>query len=243
MNCGTKRSWTNWPPPWCGNARDAGALAGLPQALVFRAGVHLLAGEFATAATLIEEANSITAATDYYGPVQISLGVARRLAGSSGRGVGADRGGRRGWNRQGRRAVARTDRIRRGHALQRPRPVRGGVRRRSPKPASTRISDSTAGALFELIEAASRCGEHDEAALAVRRLEQRAGASGTDWGLGAMASARALLADDDHADSLFTEAIEHLERTRVVVHLARTRLAYGEWLRRAHQPYSTPADI
>ena len=46
-------------------ARDAGALAVLPPALAYRAGVHVLAGEFATAATLIEEANSITAATGY----------------------------------------------------------------------------------------------------------------------------------------------------------------------------------
>ena len=46
-------------------ARDAGALAVLPPALAYRAGVHVLAGEFATAATLIEEAASITAATGY----------------------------------------------------------------------------------------------------------------------------------------------------------------------------------
>ena len=51
-------------------ARDAGALAVLPRALVYRAGVHLLAGEFTTAATLIEEANSITAATDHLVPVR-----------------------------------------------------------------------------------------------------------------------------------------------------------------------------
>ena len=37
------------------------------------------------------------------------------------------------------------------------------------------------------------------------------------------------------ADSLFTEAIERLERTRVVVHHARARLLYGEWLRRVNR--------
>ena len=51
-------------------ARDAGALDVLPRALVYRAGSHLLAGEFATAATLIEEANSISAATDHLAPVR-----------------------------------------------------------------------------------------------------------------------------------------------------------------------------
>lgn len=53
-----------------GQAREVGALAGLPQALVYRAGVHVLFGEFNTAATLIAEANSITAATTHNGPVR-----------------------------------------------------------------------------------------------------------------------------------------------------------------------------
>jgi DNA-binding CsgD family transcriptional regulator len=69
----------------------------------------------------------------------------------------------------------------------------------------------------------------------VRRLEERTIASGTDWGLGALADARALVADDESADSLYTEAIARLERTQVVVHLARARLHYGEWLRRVNR--------
>ncbi len=36
----------------------------------YSAGVHLLAGEFATAATLVEEANSIAAATDHLAPAR-----------------------------------------------------------------------------------------------------------------------------------------------------------------------------
>jgi DNA-binding CsgD family transcriptional regulator len=44
-----------------------------------------------------------------------------------------------------------------------------------------------------------------------------------------------LVADEDHADSLYIEAIERLERTRIVVYLARARLRYGEWLRRVHR--------
>ncbi len=42
--------------------------------------------------------------------------------------------------------------------------------------------------LFELIEAAARTRRHDAAAPALQRFEERAGASGTDWGLGAVAS-------------------------------------------------------
>ncbi len=44
-------------------AREAGALAALPVLLVYLAGVHVYAGEFAAAAALIEEGDAITAAT------------------------------------------------------------------------------------------------------------------------------------------------------------------------------------
>ena len=50
-------------------ARDAGALGILPRVLVYRAGSHLLAGEFSQAATLVEEAYSIAAATGHVAPV------------------------------------------------------------------------------------------------------------------------------------------------------------------------------
>jgi hypothetical protein len=46
-----------------GLARDAGALAVLPIALIYRSGVHVHEGEFAAAAGLIEEADAITVAT------------------------------------------------------------------------------------------------------------------------------------------------------------------------------------
>jgi DNA-binding CsgD family transcriptional regulator len=41
-----------------------------------------------------------------------------------------------------------------------------------------------------------------------------------------------LLAADRGAESLYQEAIDRLERTRMRVDLARSCLAYGEWLRR-----------
>lgn len=87
--------------------------------------------------------------------------------------------------------------------------------------------------LYELVEAATRSGAEETAEHAVSRLEASAAPSGTHWGLGALASAQAMLADDDDADTLFAEAIERLSRTNIVVHLARCRLLYGEWLRRA----------
>ena len=215
-------------------ARDTGALAGLPRALIYRAGVHLLAGEFVTAATLIEEANSIAAATDHHRPVRY-----HSLLLSAWRGVPAD-------------AIsvieaATADGIARGEG--RLRGLTGyatavlynGLGRYEEAFAAAREGCEYEDlgfygwCLFELIEAAARTGEHEAVAPAVQRFEERAGTSGTDWGLGALASARALLADNAHAEGLFIEAIERLDRTRVVVHLARTRLAYGEWLRRVNR--------
>ena len=46
-------------------SRDTGTLGDLPIALAYRAGVHVHAGEFTAASALIEESNSITAATGY----------------------------------------------------------------------------------------------------------------------------------------------------------------------------------
>ena len=44
-------------------ARDTGALALLPVALVYRSGVHLFGGEFVAAEALVQEADAIAAAT------------------------------------------------------------------------------------------------------------------------------------------------------------------------------------
>ena len=90
-------------------------------------------------------------------------------------------------------------------------------------------------ALVELVEAGARSGAHEEAAAALRRLEERTSAVGTDWALGVQARSRALLSDGHAAEPLYREAIERLKRTRIAVHLARARLLYGEWLRRENR--------
>ncbi|HEY7631016.1 MAG TPA: AAA family ATPase [Thermoleophilaceae bacterium] len=90
-------------------------------------------------------------------------------------------------------------------------------------------------ALVELIEAAVHVGRLDEAAVALDRLSERTRASGTDWGLGIEAYSRALLSEGDAAESLYLEAVERLARSHGVVHLARARLLYGEWLRRENR--------
>jgi DNA-binding CsgD family transcriptional regulator len=87
-------------------------------------------------------------------------------------------------------------------------------------------------ALSELIEAASRSGEHAVADDAMDRLAERTRASGTAWAKGTEARSRALVEDGDAVDGLYREAVGWLGRTRMAAHLARARLTYGEWLRR-----------
>ena len=86
--------------------------------------------------------------------------------------------------------------------------------------------------LGDVVEAAVRADDRGTATAALTRLQERAGASGTPWGLGLLARARALLADDSRAESLYLESLEHLSRAGVATDWARSSLVFGEWLRR-----------
>jgi DNA-binding CsgD family transcriptional regulator/tetratricopeptide (TPR) repeat protein len=88
-------------------------------------------------------------------------------------------------------------------------------------------------ALYELTEAASRSGRMDVAREAADRLSERTNASGTAWARGTGARARALVEDGDACESHHLEALTWLGQTRMGAPLARARLTYGEWLRRA----------
>jgi DNA-binding CsgD family transcriptional regulator len=107
--------------------------------------------------------------------------------------------------------------------------------------AATEASDDTPElfvamwALSELVEAASRTGNTDIAAHALARLGEHTQASDSDWALGIEARSRALLADTEAAEPLYTEAIERLGRTQLRPDFARARLLYGEWLRRENR--------
>jgi DNA-binding CsgD family transcriptional regulator len=211
-------------------ARSAGALAGLPQALVYQAGGHLLAGEFALAATLVEEAVSIIEATGSNGPVPYHA-----LLLAAWRGTPAET--TRGIEAAVTNATARGEGRLLGLTGYASAVLYNGLGRFEEAAACARDAcryddlGIHGWCLFELVEAASKTGDKVAATDAVHRLDERTAASGTDWGLGALAGARALLVDGAGADGLFSEAVERLTRTRVVVHLARIRLSYGEWLR------------
>ncbi|HEX3278658.1 MAG TPA: AAA family ATPase [Thermoleophilaceae bacterium] len=96
--------------------------------------------------------------------------------------------------------------------------------------------------LSELVEAATRCGRVDLATEALDRLAIKAQATESSWARGIEARARALLAEDG-ADHWFHTAIDHLGRTRIRAELARTRLLYGEWLRREGRRLDARAEL
>ena len=215
-------------------ARDVGALSVLPLALAQRVGVHLHAGEFGAAASLVEETAAITEATRNDLPPYSALALA-------------------GW--QGRAAEA-TSLI---HAAIDGLTVRGegmglGLVRHTSAVLSNglgRYQDALTAAeeasaspqelgfanwgLAELIEAAVRCGETARAADALERLARTTRPSGTPWGLGIEARSRALVSEGEAAELLYREAIDQLGQCRGAVALARAHLLYGEWLRRENR--------
>jgi len=87
----------------------------------------------------------------------------------------------------------------------------------------------------EFVEAASRTGRGDAARLALERLEEATSASGATWGKAIAARSRALLSEGDAAESGYRDAISRLTPTPLRLDLARTRLVYGEWLRRVRR--------
>ena len=86
--------------------------------------------------------------------------------------------------------------------------------------------------LPELVEAASRADEPERASVAIETLSSRARATGTQWALGLAARSQALTSTGPAAEEHYCEAIERLRGSRMAGHLARTHLVYGEWLRR-----------
>ena len=211
-------------------ARETGALSMLPVALVYRSGLHVFSGELAAASALIQEADTIAIATG-----TTPLMYARVLL-SAWRGVEAEAKEYIGAGLEN--ATAQSEGTVVAMAGYATAVLNNGLGRyEAAADGAQQSSDEGdygyAGAsLPELVEAASRCGRPEVAAVALERLDERTRAAGTDWALGVLARSRALLSEGKAADALYREAIERLERTRIRIELARAQLLYGEWLRR-----------
>jgi DNA-binding CsgD family transcriptional regulator len=214
-------------------ARETGALSVLPIALTYRAALHVHEGAFARAAALSDEVDGITVATDR-APVKYGALMLAAWRGNEAEGlelieeltVGVrERGegmalGINDWaaallyNANGRYAEALV------------------AAQRGCEHDDVGLF---AWSLVEVIEAGARCGATDAASAALERLSERTRASGSEWALGIEAGSRALVGDGGHAEPLYREAVERLAASRGVVHLARARLLYGEWLRRENR--------
>lgn len=214
-------------------ARGAGALAVLPLALVYRAGVHVQAGEFAVAAALIAEADAITAATGY-APVKYHSVLLEALRGEESDALRLIESARHDGLARGEGRVVGLTNFSTAVLF-------NGLGRYQDAFSAARqaCEDEDLGlfgwCLVELIEAGARSGEREAAADALTQLEERTAAGGTDWAAGILARSRALLADDRDAEAYYREAVDRLSRTRVALQLARARLLYGEWLRRCNR--------
>jgi DNA-binding CsgD family transcriptional regulator len=187
-------------------AREVGALSELPLALNERAHVLLFTGDLATATSLVEEVQEASAM------IETTLrDVPRR-----GEGLGI-------LAAEWANAVLNNGLGRYQEAL--------AAAQRATEADQWELG-LTNWARSELVEAAARCGEPKAADEALDCLATASSASGTDWGLGVTARARALMADGVEAERLYREAVERLGATRIRTELARAHLVYGEWLRR-----------
>lgn len=209
-------------------ARDTGALAFLPQALVYAAGSHLFRGEFRRSAELLDESARVIDATGLVAVSYATL-VLTAWRGDEEATLALTDDALRDATARGEGVVAAVT----GYA----RAVVHNAHERYDAAhvaasAATAIDELafTGWALVELIEAGVRTGQ--QVAAPLERLESRARASGTDWALGVLARSRALADPGADADAAHLEAIERLRHSGVAVHHARAHLVYGEWLHR-----------
>jgi DNA-binding CsgD family transcriptional regulator len=215
-------------------ARDTGAFVRLQFALTYLARAHLLAGELAAAAELLDEDRLISDATGNP-PVTIDAMILAAWRGreqeaaevieatmetASACDMGgmlhdfADHASAVLYNGLGRHDVAR-DAARRAFE-------------RDPLGFGPFIAP-------ELGEAASRTGDTALVQAALDWLSERTRVTPSDWALGIQARLAALLSQGQSAERLYRESIDRLGRTRVRAELARSQLLYGEWLRRENR--------
>jgi DNA-binding CsgD family transcriptional regulator len=212
-------------------AREAGALAVLPVALIERFSVQLFFGDLIEAEALVAEAEAVAEATGSHLAPQGAIALAA-WRGSEEEVSALIEAGRREVERRGEGLWL----IATGWASA---VLFNSLGRYADALAASARAGTDAHELgvstwvpTEFIEAAVRAGVPERADAPLRRLQEISRASGTDWALGVEARSRALVSEGEEAERLYREAIERLGRTRVTVALARAQLLYGEWLRR-----------
>jgi DNA-binding CsgD family transcriptional regulator len=209
-------------------ARGTGTVLELPSALGMAATSAMLTGDFAAAAGCLEQLDAILAVTGSMRAVhgRLALTAWQGRADLHAAEASADRAG---GNRAAHLGITAYTTALLYNGL-------GRYQEAADAAAAVVERADQLGyrlwALPELAEAAARCGNPALADQAVALLERTTEPSATEWALGMLARCRALLYDGERAEELYAEAVTRLGRTRVVPHLARAHLLYGEWLRR-----------
>jgi hypothetical protein len=233
MDLWDDNAWFEHAASQADQARSTGTLVLLPYALDYLAGFHILAGEFSRASGLASESEGLDPGARAETLPYISL----RLA---------------AWRGQAAVALNLVEVMMRG-AISRGEGCAITVTEyatavlynglgqyqlaleAAEKAAAANEVVTSSWALYELVEAASRCGQHAVAREAADRLSERASRHGTEWAKGTVARSWALVEPAGAADELHRQAIDWLGQSRMSAHLARARLTYGEWLRRENR--------
>lgn len=234
-SCRTSRACARSRRDRFSSVRDAGALAQLPLHLWQLGLATAWMGDFAGAASLVAESDSVAAATGS----KIAPYPALRLAALRGKeaeclarsAVAAEHANTRG---QGTATI---------HAHWATAVLYNGLARYDQAASAARQATTTTPGpsltplpgmwtLPELVEAAARAGDARLADSAFERLQETTLPCGNDVALGIEARCRALLRDGAAAEDLYREALDRLSRTQLRPELARAHLVYGEWLRR-----------
>jgi ATP/maltotriose-dependent transcriptional regulator MalT len=224
------------------SVREAGLLAHLPILLQSMAILQVCRGDFAAAASLTAEADSIVAATGS-GFSRFSAQFLASLRGAEAEARQLNEAGTEAAQAAGQSlgiqyaqwASAVLD-----NSLGRYETALTSARQAAEEAPELHVS---AWALPELIEAASRTGRTRLAAKALSQLAEATNTGETDWGLGIYARSRALLCAGEDAEAGYREAVSRLGRTGFRPDLARAHLLYGEWLRRERRRADARAEL
>jgi DNA-binding CsgD family transcriptional regulator len=217
-------------------ARENGALTELPLALSTRAIMLVFAGDLTTATSLVDEQRALTEATGSnlapYSAMAVAAlsgrqqeasalieATAREVTGR-GEGIGI--------------AVAHWTNALLHNGLGNYREAMAAAQQalRHQQYPDVRYPGVANWSVAELVEAAALGGATDTATEAFEWIAAMTRASGTPWAMALEARSKALVSTPDEAEPHFREAIDRLQGMRLRTELARTRLLYGEWLRR-----------
>ncbi|MCP9273593.1 ATP-binding protein [Mycolicibacterium arenosum] len=212
------------------SARDAGALAALPGALVTATCTRIYAGDLSRAAEFADEAAAIANVSGAM-PLSYARTLLDAWRGDDAEATAGYDGGACEATERSRGADATIAML--ASAVRHNGSGNYPVAQKAAAYASDAYEPAIKWqALYELVEAASRAGDTESASRAMEELSRRAMVCDTEWAFGIAARSRALTSTGVEAEGHYRESITRLQHCRMDAFLARTHLVFGEWLRR-----------